>query len=181
MPHNEEEETQEVTPSGPVEIVAFTRSESIKAIAPALLAAQRKLKNPEKNARNPHFGNRYADLGASMDSAKEALNDQDIAILQCFAPAPYVSVGLTTLAIHKSGEYIGGTCLVPLDRDNAQGLGSAATYARRYGVQALCGIVAEDDDDGEAASRSNGPQPGARRPKSSPAAPAKKLSLFGRK
>jgi hypothetical protein len=177
MADEEEQPQEEVSTPTSHSVVAFVHSESLKAIAPALLAAQIALKNPEKNAVNPHFKNRYADLGASVDAAKAALNKQGIVVTQVFAPAPYGSVGVTTLCIHKSGEYYGGTCLVPLDRDNAQGYGSAATYARRYGVQAILGMVAEDDDDGNAASvESDTARPSK---KSSPAVPRK--SIFGRR
>lgn len=132
--------------------VPFLASGTLGKIAPALLAAQRKLKNPEKNAKNPHFGNRYADLGATLEAAKDALNGQNIALSQVFSPSPYGTIAVTTLLLHSSGEYIGGTTHLPLDRDNAQGAGSAATYARRYGAQAIVGMYAEDDDDGNAAS-----------------------------
>lgn len=167
-----EEETEEVIEtSDPVVFkptVALIRSDTLTKIAPALLAAQKKLKNPEKNSVNPHFKNRYADLGATMDAAKEAFNAHGIVLIQTYAPAEYGSVGVTTLAIHTSGEYVGGTCVIPLDRSNAQGYGSAATYARRYGVQSIIGMVAEDDDDGEAASVSE-------------AKPTVKGRVFGRK
>jgi hypothetical protein len=153
-----------------VTVEAFRASESLKAIAPALLAAQKALKNPEKNSTNPHFGNRYADLGACMGSAKDALNRYDCTLIQTFAPAAVGTVAVTTMVLHKSGEFISGTCTIPLDRDNAQGYGSAATYARRYGVQAICGMVAEDDDDGNAASSDR---------KGRPADPKK--GLFGRR
>jgi hypothetical protein len=83
---------------------------------------------------------------------------------------------LTTLALHKSGEYIGGTCSIPLDRDNAQGYGSAATYARRYGVCAIISIVAEDDDDGNAASTSKAPAQ-----KAAGRTEAPRRGLFGRR
>lgn len=174
---DEEVETQ--APSGgpepTVTVLPFVHSERLDKIAPALIKAQSKLKNPEKNSVNPHFKNRYADLGASMDAVKDAFNSSGLVLVQTFAPAPYGSVGLTTLAVHDSGQYIGGTVYVPLDRDNAQGLGSAATYARRYGVQAIAGMVAEDDDDGNAASTESATPRKVTGPKSAP-----KRGIFGR-
>lgn len=158
-----------------VKVTAFLMSESIKYLAPAMLAAQQSLENPEKNAKNPHFGNRYADLGASMAAALKAYHKQGISITQVFAPAAVGTVALTTLLMHKSGEWIGGTCTIPLDRDNAQGYGSAATYARRYGIQAITGMVAEDDDDGNGACAGEEEEPEER-----PRKAAKKKGLFGR-
>lgn len=121
-------------------------------IAPALLKAQKELVNPVKNAKNPHFGNHFADLGAVLASAEAALNDNDIVILQPFAPAPAGSIAVTTLFLHKSGQWLGGTATATLARDDPQGHGSAATYLKRYGASALLGMSAEDDDDAEAAS-----------------------------
>lgn len=176
----DEEIETEAPDGGPQPTVTglpFVHSAKLDQIAPALVAAQKRLKNPEKNSVNPHFKNRYADLGASMDAAKDAFNAENISLIQTFAPAPYGSVGVTTLAVHKSGQYVGGTVHVPLERDNAQGVGSAATYARRYGVQAITGMVAEDDDDGNAASsgevKNSGNAP--RAPKAAP-----KRGIFGR-
>jgi hypothetical protein len=156
-------------------VVAFIHSDSIKQIVPAMLAAQRKLKQPVMDSKNPHFGNPYASLGACLESAKEAFNAQDILIVQTYSQAEYGSVALTTLALHKSGEYIGGTCVIPCDRSNAQGYGSAATYARRYGLSGLAMLVAEHDDDGEVASQTEAKAPAAAK------APQKKLSIFGGK
>jgi hypothetical protein len=76
------------------------------------------------------------------------------------------------MVLHSSGEFIAGCCTIPLDRDNAQGYGSATTYARRYGVQAIVGMVAEEDDDGNGAS--------ARDEEESPRTSAPKKSLFKR-
>jgi hypothetical protein len=153
----EEVEEQSPEPQGDysIQVEAFKASPELDKIAPALLAAQKILVNPEKNAKNPHFGNRYADLGVSLEAAQTALNKHDVFVFQVPAPAPLGIMALTTLLIHKSGQYIGGTATVPLDRDNAQGYGSAATYARRYSIQAVIGMAAEDDDDGQAASPSS--------------------------
>ena len=157
MPRDEEEQ-EEIPQDTAVSVDEFRMSDSLKAIAPAIILAQKALKNPEKNAKNPHFGNRYADLGSCMESAKDCLNKHDIGLIQVFAPAPAGTVAVTTLLLHKSGEYISGTSTIPLDRMNAQGYGSAATYARRYGVQAIIGMVAEDDDDGNVAVNDGGRQ-----------------------
>lgn len=165
---------EEVSPPDPLPpIVPFTHSDALDKIAPALLAAQKRMENPTKNSENPHFHSRFADLEACMNAALKACNAEDIAISQVFAPTGYGMVGLTTLALHKSGQYIAGTITLPDDRGNAQGVGSAATYARRYGVCAILGLVAEDDDDGNAASSA------PRTERASP--PVKKSGLFGRK
>ena len=61
---------------------------------------------------------------------------------------------METRLVHSSGEWIANTTpiMVSKDADNAaQAHGSGMTYSRRYGVTALLCIVAEDDDDGNAA------------------------------
>lgn len=130
--------------------MTFLHSESLAKIAPAILAAQKKLKNPTKNAKG-NYG-KFADLGAVLDAAKAAFNGEGVSIIQTPAPAAYGTVGLTTILLHASGEYVGGTTYLPIDRVNAQGAGSALTYTRRYGINAITGMFADDDDDGQAAS-----------------------------
>jgi hypothetical protein len=55
--------------------------------------------------------------------------------------------------MHKSGEWIDGVLLIPAAQVSPQGFGSAMSYARRYALSAIIGVVADDDDDGNAASR----------------------------
>lgn len=132
--------------------VRFSHSPELGSIAPALVRAQRKLKNPSKDSVNPHFRNHFAGLGVTVEAAKDACNTEDIAVLAPPVPAPDGYIGISILLLHKSGEYIEGHGYIPLDRSNAQGAGSAITYARRYYLQSVLGMVGEDDDDGELAS-----------------------------
>jgi hypothetical protein len=55
--------------------------------------------------------------------------------------------------MHRSGQWISGTAVVPIAKQDAQGYGATLTYARRYGLAALLGIT-QDDDDGERACAS---------------------------
>jgi hypothetical protein len=91
---------------------------------------------------NPHFRNRYADLTAVLDAVIPAFTENGLAITQMMDGKQ-----LVTLLSHTSGEYISTTSEIPA-YSNAQQLGSALTYLRRYTVQALAGISADDDDDG---------------------------------
>lgn len=125
-------------------------SESILKIAPALLKAQRSMQAALKQASNPHFGSKFADLTSVIEVAQPALNDNGIVFLQ---PLSFHEnrVCVTTILMHESGEWISDVLEVPLSKQDAQGLGSATTYGRRYGLQAFIGIKAVDDD-GNAAS-----------------------------
>lgn len=124
------------------------RSDSIKNVSNALFALQNDITNPGKDSTNPHFRNRYTSLPMLIDHCKPLLNKHDLAITQ-LCDREYV----TTLLIHApTGEFIGAELKLIIDKSNMQGLGSAITYARRYGYAAILGIASEEDDDGNVAS-----------------------------
>jgi hypothetical protein len=120
-------------------------------LAVALLAAQREISMTFKDSTNPHFKNTYASLGTVIEAIKPALNKQGIVFLQMPVAPPFENcLALETILLHESGATISGTCVIPLEKLNAQGIGSAITYARRYALAAILGLRVEDDD-GEAA------------------------------
>lgn len=115
-------------------------------IAKALAKAQMEMGKAYKDAKNPHFKSKYADLATVMEAVMPALNANGIAVIQ---PTSHEEYGLcvSTVFIHgESGENL--YCDVPLNvsKNDMQGLGSAITYARRYGLQMMAGIAPEDDD-----------------------------------
>lgn len=117
---------------------------------PALLIAQREMGAAKKGSVNPFFKSHYADLGSVMEVCKDALNDAEIVALQ-----PVVGDKVVTTLIHSSGEFISdeGTPIVCSKQNDPQAQGSAITYARRYGLQSLLFIPAEDDDGEKAMNR----------------------------
>ena len=121
-------------------------------IASALVKAQKAFGPALKSSSNPHFRSRYADLSACVEAVIDALNDNGIAMMQRVTSSDN-GVIVETVLIHESGETItNGQLHVPATKHDAQGYGSALTYARRYSLMAACGIAPEDDD-GNAASR----------------------------
>lgn len=123
----------------------------MKSIAAALATAQINMGKALKQASNPHFRSKYADLGSVMDACLPALNEHGIAVIQ---PTGEDETGrfVETILIHgESGELL--SCRVPLivSKNDMQGYGSAVTYARRYGLMAMAGIAPEDDDGNAAA------------------------------
>jgi len=123
----------------------------MQKIATALVKAQKAFGPALKTSTNPHFKSKYADLAACVEAVIDALNDNGIALVQ---QSHESSDGVTieTLFIHESGETIsGGKFHVPASKQDPQGYGSAMTYARRYALQAACGIAPEDDDGNRAA------------------------------
>lgn len=125
-------------------------SPSIGELCKALHGAQGVLTGVVKDAKNPHFKNRYATLEAVLDTARPALQANGLIVSQ--APGRMVDgcVEITTMLAHVSGEWMRSTLHVPLAKRDPQGLGSAVTYGLRYALMAaLC--VPPTDDDGEAA------------------------------
>lgn len=118
----------------------------MKAIAKALLEAQKKIKNASKDAKNPHFKNDYATLESVIDAVKDIANSCGLVIVQGGDGNKII-----TRVIHaESGEEISSSIDLVLDKQNMQGVGSATTYARRYGLAAMFCITQADDDGNEA-------------------------------
>lgn len=129
----------------------------MQAIAAALVKAQKEFGPALKTATNPHFRSKYAALDACVEAVIDALNNNGIFLMQYTHPCED-GVIVETMFIHESGEHMsGGRLHVPASKQDPQGYGSALTYARRYSLQAACGIAPEDDD-GNAASKSK-PEP----------------------
>lgn len=127
-------------------------SNTAKTLIEALSALQSKMEQPSKNAVNPHFKNKYADLAACMEAVRPHLTGLGLAVTQATRLLDNGFTVLDTTLHHVSGEKITGTYPINPTQNNPQGYGSAMTYARRYALCALLGIVADDDDDGNAAS-----------------------------
>jgi hypothetical protein len=133
------------------------KSETITELAKALAKAQGQISPALKDSENPHFRSKYADLSSVWAACRKPLTDNGLSVVQMPVDAPTPgSVALTTLLLHTSGEYISSTVSAPLTKQDAQGIGSALTYLRRYALSAIIGVVADDDDDGNAASRATG-------------------------
>ena len=132
-----------------------------KNLAAALAKAQAAMRPAEMDRVNPHFKNKYATLASIFDACRGPLAANGIAILQG-VEAEGASVKVTTTLLHASGEAISSTLTMTATQNNPQGIGSAITYGRRYGLSALVGIVADEDDDANGASEK--PKAQARQP-----------------
>lgn len=122
------------------------------ALATALSRFQAKAENIIKEAINPHFGKKYADLASVWDVIREPLTSEGLAIIQEPVVAPPGYVGLKTTIVHINGGSRESEFHMPVARDrDPQAVGSAITYARRYALMGVCGIAPEDDDANAAA------------------------------
>lgn len=128
---------------------------AIKALAKAQTEMGRVLKNSE----NPHLKKKYADLGAVIDACFSALHTNGFAVMQpCGADERGQFVD--TILAHASGELFTSRVYLIVDKQDMQRMGSAITYARRYGLLGMAGLAPEDDD-GEA---TKAPRPAQSRP-----------------
>lgn len=138
-------------------------SDSIAAIAPALVKAGAELEPVSKDATNPAFRNKYATLDAIMEQVRPVLAAHGLCVLQGVTHPETVDgrvIGLSveTRLLHLSGEWVSTVVTLPVEKATAQGAGSSISYGRRYGLSAILGLTAEDDD-GNADSK--GPKPPA--------------------
>ena len=121
------------------------KSESIKELATALNKFQAECSGAKKDANNPFFGSKYANLEAVINCAKSALDNNGLAVSQ-FPIMDQGYCGVETILMHSSGEWISNTLLLACKKQDPQAMGSAITYARRYAYQSVLGIPSEDDD-----------------------------------
>lgn len=132
----------------------MTHSESMVTISGALLKAQIKIRSVTKDASNPFFKSKYADLASVINACKEELNAEGITILQ-----PIEGDRVETVLLHESGEWLSSsTRIVCKSENNPQDQGSAITYARRYGLQSFILLPSVDDDGDGATSHSVTPK-----------------------
>ena len=130
-------------------------SPEIDELAGALAKAQGAIRAAVKDSLNPHFKSKYADLAGVMEAAREPLSSNGLSVTQWPGECADNQMSMTTVLAHSSGQWMRETLTIPLSKVDAQGYGSATTYARRYALAAAVGIV-QDDDDGNAASNPKG-------------------------
>lgn len=140
----------EPTPSVPSRLAAG-HSPELGELAKALAGVQSEIGFARKTAVNPHFKNTYANLADVWDACRAALTKHGLSVVQV-PDTDGERVVLTTTLLHTSGQWIRGVYPVRPVKNDPQSYGSALTYARRYGLAAMVGVVADDDDDGQRAS-----------------------------
>jgi hypothetical protein len=127
---------------------------AINHLVTALAKAQAEMTGAAKDKTNPHFKSAYADLASVWDACRGPLSKHGLAVIQhASADGPLVSV--ETVLAHSSGQWVSSTLTMTAQQNTPQGIGSCITYARRYALSSIVGIAPEDDD-GNAASQTNG-------------------------
>jgi len=129
-------------------------SESIKNLAESLCKAQAEMGGAVKDSKNPFFKSDYADLASVIKAIKEPFANHGLSYTQ-FPTNDEGRVGVVTLLMHESGEYLEHSYTLPTTKADPQSAGSAITYARRYALQSIAGIPTADDDAESAMIRNN--------------------------
>jgi len=121
-------------------------STEINEIGASLALAQLQMKGAKKDAANPFFKSKYADLASVSAACMDALNESGIAVVQAPSTNGDGSVSVETMLLHKSGQWMSETVTGKPKDDGPQALGSVITYLRRYALAAFAGVAPEDDD-----------------------------------
>ena len=129
-------------------------SESIKNLAASLCKAQAEMGGAVKDSKNPFFKSDYADLTSVIKAIKEPFANHGLSYTQ-FPTNDDGRIGVSTLLMHESGEYLEHSYTLPTTKADPQAAGSAITYARRYALQSIAGIPTADDDAESAMLRNN--------------------------
>ena len=128
----------------------MNKSETIIELAKALSKAQADMPSAELNAVNPFFKTKYADLGGIIKASKPVLAKHGLSVSQ-LTTSTNGDIGITTLLMHSSGEWLESTITLPIGEDAknvAQAAGSVITYLRRYSYSSVLGMYADEDVDG---------------------------------
>lgn len=127
-------------------------SETINELATAMSKAQAQMKPALKDSINPHFKSKFSNLTSVWESMRIPFTSNGLTVWQDITTCDK-TVSVTTKVVHSSGQWVEfGPLTIPLAKFDAQGVGSATSYAKRYALCAALGIVSDDDDDGEAAT-----------------------------
>lgn len=137
-------------------------SATIVNLSKALVAAQTEIKSVSFDAKNEFFHNKYATLGAVIDTVKPVFAKYKLAIVQ-FPTSDSQGVGIDTVLLHESGEWMSQTITLPWDSikglSPAQLAGVYISYLRRYSMASVAALYSDEDNDGEVGNREDQPKP----------------------
>lgn len=115
----------------------------------ALIKAQKEMESVKKDGTNPHFRSKYATLEAVIGATEKAFADNGFAVMQRCDRDEHGTY-VETLLVHETGQHLSSRVYLVLNKQDMQGLGSAITYARRYGLLGMANLAPEDDDGNDA-------------------------------
>lgn len=112
-----------------------------KTIYENLFEAKKHIGKISKDSKNPFFKSKYFDINGLLNAVEPVLADNGLLLLQPIEDGKVI----TKIINVADGVTIQSEMTLPALTD-AQKLGSAITYFRRYTAQSLLGLQAEDDD-----------------------------------
>lgn len=123
-------------------------SEQLDQIGAALSLAQAELSTAKKDSSG--YGYNYSDLASVLATAKPVLAANGLSVTQLVGNSTDKSVSLSTILLHKSGQFISTESSIEIPEMNkinvTQKIGAAISYLRRYSLQAILGMASEDTD-----------------------------------
>lgn len=130
----------------------------MKNLALKLLAFQKEVGAIPKNEVNPFFKSKYADINTYIEVVKPILSRHGLVILQALNNTNGKASLNTSLIDAETGEEYGASVILPENSD-PQKMGAIITYFRRYAIQSMLCLEAEDDDGEKAVGRNPVPTP----------------------
>jgi len=128
----------------------MNQSEQLNELAAALSKAQGQIEGAKKDSANPFFKSKYADLASVWEACRKPLTENGLSIIQCPEESEN-GIAIETMLLHSSGQWKSSRYSMPVSKVDAQAVGSAITYGRRYALSAMVGVAPEDDDGNAAA------------------------------
>jgi hypothetical protein len=132
-----------------------TSSDSIGQISSALAKAQLHIGNASKDAKNPFFKSKYADLASVREACRKPLSENGLALTGSVICENGLWMYVGKLSHAESGEWFQTYVPLLMAKNDMQSFGSAQTYAERYAIKSLCAIATEDDDGNEASAKTS--------------------------
>ncbi|AKS69268.1 single-stranded DNA-binding protein [Staphylococcus schleiferi] len=131
----------------------MNKSESVVEINKAMVAFRKEVKQPIKDKNNPFFKSKYVPLENVVEAIDEAATPHGLSYTQWALNDSDGRVGVATMLMHESGEYIEyDPVFMNAEKNTPQGAGSLISYLKRYSLSAIFGITSDQDDDGNVAS-----------------------------
>jgi hypothetical protein len=125
----------------------MNKSESIANLALALNQAQQQMGGAVKDSKNPFFKSTYADLTSVIKAIKDPLCANGLSYVQFpITSAGGNGIGVETILMHKSGEWMSNEFTMPMVKSDPQAAGACLSYARRYGLSSVLGLPVADSD-----------------------------------
>jgi len=121
------------------------KSENTTKLVEALVKVQGQLRSAALTKKNSHFNSKYSTIEDVWDVCRRPLSENGLAITQTYDSAEGVIYLITTLR-HVSDQWIESKMPLLLPRQDSQAIGSATTYAKKYSLCALLGIICKEDD-----------------------------------